>query len=56
MYIFMNGSYILSVSFVKQYLHMTLTLSGGIDEQFSWHRNQEQNISALGLSSAVTLN
>ena len=28
--------------------YIMLTSRGGIDEQFTWHRNQEQNVSASG--------
>ena len=37
-----------SYNIVEAHCHVAeFTSSGGIDEQFAWHRNQKQNVSAL---------
>ena len=43
------------INIVEAHCHVAeLTSSGRIDEQFTWHRNQEQNVSASGVKKVKT--
>ena len=43
-----------SVEMILFYNKHILHFEWGIDELFTWHRNQEQNVSALGAFSCYT--